>query len=62
MSEEILDGSGHLIGKIYHESDRDRLIDSSGSLAGIYYYDSDETRDSSGSLVGKGNQLMRCLR
>jgi hypothetical protein len=61
MSEEIRDHNGSLIGRFVDSGSKTELYDSHGSLLGIYDSATNETHDSSGSLIGRGNQLMRLL-
>jgi hypothetical protein len=60
--KELLDSSGHLIGKIYFKSDgTQELIGKDGHLKGRYFPNSDETIDASGHLAGRGNLLAMLL-
>jgi hypothetical protein len=60
--KELLDSSGHVIGKIYFKNDgTQELIGRDGHLKGRYFPSSDETIDASGHLAGRGNLLTMLL-
>ncbi len=56
--QELRDRSGKLLGRIHEKGDgKQEGRDPSGRLKGTYDPKSNETRDPSGSLVGRGNML-----
>ena len=59
--EEIYGADGTLRAVIYTSGSRLELYSNSGQLLAIYSEETNETRDASGSLVGRGNQLLTCL-
>lgn len=60
--QELRDRSGKLLGKIKELSGgKLEIRNESGTFKGTYDPKSNETRNSSGSLVGKGNMLSSLL-
>ena len=48
-------------GKIIARVDGTTLRDGSGKIVAIYHATEDVTRDRTGRIVGKGNQMLRAL-
>jgi len=48
-------------GRIIARADRNTLRDGTGKIVAIYHATEDVTRDRTGRIVGKGNQMLRAL-
>ena len=59
--EEIRGANGELKAVIYTYGPKLELRSNSGELLAVYDEATNETRDATGSLVGRGNQLLTCL-
>jgi hypothetical protein len=56
--EPVRDKKGYLIGMIFTMADGRKIFRSGrGKMLGIYYPKTNETRDHTGTLVGRGNLL-----
>jgi hypothetical protein len=62
MKTTIKDGAGRVVAYLVTEGSNERIEDSDGNLIGRYLSTADHTIDSSGRLVGRGNQLQRLIR
>lgn len=61
-NQELRDRTGKLLGTIKElSSGKYEIRNASGTLKGTYDPKSNETRNASGSLVGKGNMLSSLL-
>lgn len=56
-SKTLRNREGKIIGRI----DGGTLRDGSGKIVAIYHATEDVTRDRTGHIVGKGNQMLRVL-
>jgi len=59
--EEIRGANGELKAIIDSYGSKQELRSNSGELLAVYDEATNETRDATGSLVGRGNQLLTCL-
>lgn len=60
--EEIFDANGRLIAVVQHTSDGKEIHSADGVCLGRYLASCNETYDARGSLIGRGDQLMRLIR